>query len=118
MKRLSIILVIVAGLTAGGLAAPPAAQAQGLLGGIAGVATGLAGGLLGVRERGRPYHARHRERLATGQVHAGMMLPARGIQYQQVPAEFHVDPANRYAVVDGHPVLVDTGTRRVVEVLD
>jgi hypothetical protein len=35
-----------------------------------------------------------------------------------VPVEYHVRPGCRYTVVNDRPVIVETRTRRIVEVID
>lgn len=47
----------------------------------------------------------------------GTILPADGVTYYEVPAEYGVTEY-RYTVVNDHPVLVEPRTRRVVEVID
>ena len=47
----------------------------------------------------------------------GTVLPEDGVVYYDVPREFAL-PEYGYAIVDGHPVLVEPRTRRVVEVID
>jgi hypothetical protein len=92
-----------------------------ILGGAAGAVTGTIGGILGVEERprfreyvireGRPSHQ------YGGDFRVGALLPDRDIAYYEVPAEFKASQY-RYTVVNGHAVLVDPITRRVVEILD
>ena len=43
-------------------------------------------------------------------------LPATGVTYYPVPAEYGVS-AYRYTVVNNRPVLVEPGTRRIVQVM-
>jgi hypothetical protein len=49
-------------------------------------------------------------------VRVGAVLPASGITYYEVPAEYNVR-GYRYTVVNDTPVLVDPGTRRIVQVI-
>ena len=49
-------------------------------------------------------------------VAVGTVLPEAGVTYYDVPAEFGVT-RYRYTVVNNSPVLVDPGTRRVVQVI-
>ena len=53
------------------------------------------------------------ERLAPG-----ARLPLSGVTYYPVPAEYGVDRRYRYTVVNDHVVLVDSATRRIVQVID
>src|SRR5262245_43394164 len=107
------------GAAAGGAAAGPVGA---IVGGTVGAATGTGGAILGVDDRPRfreyvvrehrpSYH--YRERL-----HVRVVLPAEGVTYYEVPAEYHVRGHYRYTVVNDQPVLVEPGTRRVVEVID
>jgi Protein of unknown function (DUF1236) len=48
----------------------------------------------------------------------GMVLPAAGITYYQVPPGFSVSPIYRYTIINDHAVLVDPRTRTVVQVID
>ena len=124
------------------LAVPAAAQAQGLVGGAergyrqgdralgpiggivggaVGAATGAVGGLLGVddRPRFREYATSRRVRSYDydGDIAVGTVLPSSGVSYYEVPAEYGVR-GRRYTVVNDRVVLVDPGTRRVVQVID
>ena len=44
------------------------------------------------------------------------MLPAQGVQYYEVPPEYGVQ-GYRYTVINETPVLVEPGTRRVVQII-
>lgn len=107
-----------AGAAAGGAAAGPVGA---VVGGAVGAATGTVGGILGVdtRPRFRTYvqgrnvaSYRYAEPLRVGAV-----LPASGVTYYDVPTEYNVTKY-KYTVVNDRPVLVDPGTRTVVEVID
>jgi len=50
------------------------------------------------------------------EVRVGTTLPASGVQYYEVPAEYGVTQY-RYTVVNDTPVLVDPSTRRIVQVV-
>ncbi len=82
---------------------------------------GTANGILGVdrRKRFRIYAARRtRPSVAlAGPVRIGTVLPEDGVVYFDVPREFAL-PEYSYTVINGHPVLVEPRTRRVVEVID
>jgi hypothetical protein len=136
MKRQTIIAAAICALLSTG------AQAQGIVGGIqqgsedgaraagpvggfvGGVVGGVAGGvagLLGVdqRPRFREYVVSQRPSSYRyeGDVVVGAELPASGVTYYEVPAEYGVRE-HRYAVVNDRPVLVDPRTRRVVQVIE
>jgi hypothetical protein len=124
------------------LALPVAAQAQGtvrgaeqgaragdraagplgaIVGGAVGAATGTVAGILGVddRPRFREYVVRrhHHSYHYRDRVHVGVILPEAGVEYYDVPPEYHVRNY-RYTVVNDHAVLVDPRTHRIVEVID
>jgi hypothetical protein len=50
-------------------------------------------------------------------VAVGAVLPARGLVYREVPAEFGA-PGYRYTVVNERPVVVEPRTRRIVQIID
>ncbi|WP_114946822.1 DUF1236 domain-containing protein [Microvirga calopogonii] len=50
------------------------------------------------------------------EVRVGATLPASGVQYYEVPAEYGVTNY-RYTVVNDTPVLVEPGTRRIVQIV-
>ena len=92
-----------------------------VVGGAIGAAVGTANGILGIdrRERFRIYaRAERRPSFAYGApVRIGTVLPEDGIVYYDVPREFEIAGYN-YTIVNDHPVLVEPGTRRIVEVID
>ena len=49
----------------------------------------------------------------SGQLAVGMELPAQGMTYYEIPAEYKARDTH-YTVVNGRPVLVDSQTRKVV----
>jgi Protein of unknown function (DUF1236) len=125
------------------LASPFAAQAQGVpagaergaaegsavggpvggaVGGVVGGVAGGIGGLLGAEQipRFHDYVIReHRSAYVYAEdPRVGMILPAAGITYYQVPARFSVSPTYRYTIINEHAVLVDPRTRAVVQVID
>ncbi|HWL31555.1 MAG TPA: DUF1236 domain-containing protein [Xanthobacteraceae bacterium] len=103
----------------GGRAAGPVGA---IVGGAVGAATGTVQGILGVddRPRFREYvvHERRPSYRYSHDVRVGAVLPERGVVYYDVPAEYHVRPGYRYTVVNDRPVIVETRTRRIVEVID
>ena len=92
-----------------------------VVGSAIGAAVGTANSLLGIdrRERFRIYAAgEHRPSFRhEGPVRVGTVLPPEGVVYYDVPPEFALKGYN-YTIVNDHPVLVEPGTRRVVEVID
>jgi hypothetical protein len=52
----------------------------------------------------------------SGQLAVGMELPAQGITYYDIPAEYKARDT-QYTVVNGRPVLVDSQTRKVVHMM-
>lgn len=108
----------VRGAEEGGRAAgPPGAIVGGAVGGVVG---GVAG-LLGVDQRPRFREYALREHAPSyrwnGRVAAGVVLPAEGVTYYDVPEEYGVR-GYRYAIVNDEPVLVEPRSRRVVQVID
>lgn len=106
------------GAAAGGAAAGPVGAA---VGGVVGGVTGAVGGLLGVDQRPafRDYVVReHRSSFRYAQpVAVGAVLPATGVEYYEVPAQYGVQ-GYRYTIVNDAPVLVDPATRRIVQIID
>lgn len=106
------------GVEDGGRAAgPPGA----VVGGAVGAVTGGVAGLLGVDQRPRFREYVVNERVPSyrwrGRVAVGEALPAEGVTYYDVPAEYGVR-GYRYTVVNDAPVLVDPRTHRIVEVIE
>ncbi|MET0530784.1 DUF1236 domain-containing protein [Microvirga sp. P5_D2] len=112
--------------SSGGAAAGAATGAVGgaIVGGPIGAAVGgvtgaIVGGLAGdAQPRFQQYVVtqnvpsyRYQE-----EVRVGAVLPSSGVQYYEVPAEYGVTQY-RYTVVNDTPVLVDPGTRRIVQVV-
>lgn len=124
------------------LAVPAIAQAQGVPGGmergardgeraagpvgaivggtVGGVVGGVAG-VLGVDQRPR-FHSyvveQHRPSYTYNEdVRVGAVLPGDGVTYYDVPQEYGASNY-RYTVVNGRTVLVEPGTRRIVEVVE
>lgn len=124
------------------LAVPAVAQAQGVPGGIergaregeraagpvgavvggavGGVIGGVAG-ILGVDQRPRFHRYVHERHVPSYRyehdVRVGTVLPADGVTYYEVPAEYGVH-GYRYTVVNDRTVLVDPRTHRIVEVIE
>jgi hypothetical protein len=101
----------------GNIAGPLGAAVGSAIGG----AVGTANEILGIdrRERFRIYTLGERRPSTAykGQVKVGAVLPREGIIYYDVPPEFALKGYN-YTVVNDHPVLVEPGTRRIVEVIN
>ncbi len=51
------------------------------------------------------------------EVRVGTVLPSDGVTYYEVPAEYGAS-CYRYTIVNDRPVLVEPGSRRIVEVID
>ena len=107
------------GAAEGGRAAGPVGA---IVGGAVGAATGTVEGILGVddRPRFREYVVRERRPSYTYRetVRVGAVLPEAGVTYYDVPAEYHARPGYRYTIVNDRPVLVESRSRRIVEVID
>jgi hypothetical protein len=92
-----------------------------IVGGAIGAATGTVNGILGVdtRPRFRSYVVRERRPSYTygDEVRVGTVLPSDGVTYYEVPAEYGVS-GYRYTIVNERPVLVEPGSRRIVEIVD
>ncbi|MCP2079075.1 DUF1236 domain-containing protein [Methylorubrum extorquens] len=92
-----------------------------VVGGAIGAAVGTANGILGIdrRERFRIYARAERRPFFVSRlpVRVGTVLPDEGPVYYDVPREFELKGYN-YTIVNDHPVLVEPGTRRIVEVID
>ncbi|MBE7203720.1 MAG: DUF1236 domain-containing protein [Parafilimonas terrae] len=92
-----------------------------IVGGAIGAATGTVNGILGVdtRPRFRSYVVRERRPSYTygDEVRVGTVLPSDGVTYYEVPAEYGVS-GYRYTIVNERPVLVEPGSRRIVEIID
>ncbi|RDI59813.1 DUF1236 domain-containing protein [Microvirga subterranea] len=112
--------------SAGGAAAGGAtgAAAGAIVGGPIGAAVGgvtgaIVGGLASEQQpRFRQYVVqqnvpsyRYQE-----EVRVGAVLPSSGVEYYEVPAEYGVKNY-RYTVVNETPVLVEPGTRRIVQIV-
>ena len=92
-----------------------------VVGSAVGAAVGTANSVLGIdrRERFRIYALGERRPsfLLRGPVRVGAVLPDDGVVYYDVPPEFALRSYN-YTIVNDHPVLVEPGTRRIVEVIE
>ncbi|MGO4570921.1 DUF1236 domain-containing protein [Microvirga sp. 2TAF3] len=111
---------------AGGAAAGAATGAVGgaVVGGPVGAAVGgvtgaIVGGIVGDQQpkfhqyvvtQGVPSYTYQQE------LRVGTVLPESGVTYYEVPAEYGVR-GYRYTVVNNTPVLVEPGTRRVVQIV-
>ena len=112
--------------TSGGAAAGAATGAAGgaIVGGPVGAAIGgvtgaIVGGLAGEQQpRFQQYVVQQNvpSYRYTEEVRVGATLPSSGVTYYEVPAEYGVK-GYRYTVVNETPVLVDPGTRRIVQIV-
>ncbi len=98
--------ILVAGALFGTLALFSSANAEG----DAGIDDAMMDRFAGhVTQMARPSHT------YSGNLAIGAELPAEGMTYYEIPAEYRVSPQLRYTVVNGRPVVVDTRTRRVIQ---
>ena len=92
-----------------------------VVGGTVGAVVGGVAGVLGVeqRPRFRQYVIReHRPSFVySEQLAVGTVLPAEGVEYYEVPAEYGATKY-RYTVVNDQVVLVEPGTRRIVQIVN
>lgn len=96
-----------------------------VVGGPVGAAVGAGAGAIagGISEANRPKFrsyvtsAKHPSFAYKEKVAVGARLPASGVTYYDVPAEYGVTKY-KYTIVDDRPVLVDPGTHTIVEVID
>lgn len=111
----------------GGAAAGAATGAVGgaVVGGpvgavVGGVGGAIVGGLASTEERRfREYTVREKRPSYTyrEQVRVGATLPESGVTYYDVPAEYKVSKY-KYTIVNDRPVLVEPGTRRIIQVIE
>jgi len=98
-----------------------AGPAGAIVGGAVGAVTGGINGLLGIeqRPRFRQYVIReHRPSFVySEQLAVGAVLPVEGVEYYEVPPEYGVTKY-RYTVVNDQVVLVEPGTRRIVQIVN
>jgi hypothetical protein len=110
----------VAGSAEKGAAAQGNAAARPVGGGVGDVAgsTGLVGA--DQASRFRDYALReHRSAIQFDErLQPGVRLPLAGVTYYAVPPEYGVSLRYRYTIVNGHAVIVDPTSRRVVQVID
>ena len=101
----------------GNIAGPLGAAVGRAIGGTVGAANELLG--VDRQERFRIYALAERRPSfpLKGAVRAGTVLPEDGVIYYDVPPEFALQGLN-YTIVNDHPVLVEPGTRRIVEVVN
>ncbi|HEX2509637.1 MAG TPA: DUF1236 domain-containing protein [Microvirga sp.] len=106
--------------TGGAAGAAAGAIVGGPVGAVVGGVTGAIAG--GIAEQSQP---RFRQYIVTQRVpsyryaedvRVGAVLPAQGVTYYEVPAEYGVSNY-RYTIVNETPVLVEPGTRRIVQII-
>ena len=92
-----------------------------IIGGTVGAAVGTVGGILGVEDRPRfreyVVHERHPSYRYDSDFRVGAELPASGVTYYDVTAEYHVT-GYQYTYVNDRAVLVDPRTHRIVQIID
>ena len=128
-----------AGVAMVALAMPIAAYAQGgattgavggaiggaIVGGPIGAVVGGVGGAVvgGIADDQRPrfrQYAVEQKRTSyryNSELRVGVELPASGVEYYEVPADYGVKQY-RYTVVNDRTVLVDPRTRRVIQIIE
>src|SRR5690348_11379583 len=119
-------LVPAAAFAQGGAAAGAATGAVGgaIVGGPIGAAVGGVTGAIvgGIADQQRP---EFRQYVTTQHVpsytyredvRVGAVLPESGVTYYEVPAQYKVK-GYRYTVVNNTPVLVDPGSRKIIQVI-
>ena len=119
--------ILAIAVIAGALTAPIAAQAQSDTVGVvrgSGMTTGVVvddvdGIAVDQRPAFREYIVRERvpEYTIPDRVVVGGVLPETGVVTYDVPQTYGVTPY-RYTVVNGHTILVEPRTRRIVQVLN
>jgi hypothetical protein len=110
----------------GGAAAGAATGAVGgaVVGGPIGAAVGAVGGAIvgSIAEQQQPQFRQYVVTQSvpsyryTEEVRVGTVLPESGVTYYEVPAEYGVK-GYRYTIVNDVPVLVEPGSRRIVQVI-
>jgi hypothetical protein len=110
----------------GGVAAGATTGAVGgaIVGGPIGAAVGgVAGAIVGgIADQQQPQFRQYvvtqkpQSYAYADEVRVGAVLPAQGVTYYEVPAEYKVQ-GYRYTVVNDTPVLVEPGTRRIVQIV-
>jgi hypothetical protein len=107
------------GAAEGGRAAGPLGA---IVGGAIGAATGTVGGILGVDDRPRFREYVVRERRPSYRynedLRVGVVLPESGVTYYDVPPEYRTPAGYRYTIVNDRPVLIESRSRRIVEIID
>ena len=93
----------------------------GIVGGAVGGVVGGVNGVLGI-DQGPRFHSyvverHHPSYTYDGDVRVGADLPGDGVTYYDVPPEYGTT-TYRYTVVNGHTVLVDPRTHRIVQIVN
>lgn len=112
--------------SSGGAAAGAATGAAGgaIVGGPVGAAVGgVTGAILGgIADQQQPEFRQYvttqkvPSYIYREEVRVGAVLPEAGVTYHEVPAQYKVK-GYRYTIVNDTPVLVEPGTRRIVQVI-
>lgn len=107
--------------TATGIAGAAVNGATGVAGAAVNGATGIVGGIFGADEPRFNSYAAGQNLPSYSYRHAlrvGAILPRTGPEYYDVPSDYPNAARYRYARINGHTVVVDARTRRVVEVMN
>lgn len=102
------------GAVGGAIVGGPVGAVVGAVGGA------VVGGLASSDERRfREYTVREKRPSYTyrEEVRVGATLPESGVTYYDVPSEYKVQ-RYKYTVVNNRPVLVDPGSRRIIQVIE
>jgi hypothetical protein len=121
-----LLPTVVFAQSGGGAATGAATGAVGgaIVGGPIGAAVGAIGGAIvgGISEQQQPQFRQYvvtqspQPYRYSEEVRVGAVLPESGVTYYEVPAEYGVR-GYRYTIVNDTPVLVEPGTRRIVQVV-
>ncbi len=93
-----------------------------IVGGVVGGVIGGVDGVLGIDDRPR-FHRYVAERHYPsygyrGELRVGAVLPEGRMTYYEVPPEYSRARDYRYAIVNGHTLLVDPRTHTIVQIVD
>ena len=107
-------------VTGGAAGAATGAIVGGPVGAVVGGVTGAIAG--GIADQQQPQFRQYviqqdvPSYRYTEEVRVGAVLPESGVVYREVPAEYGAK-GYRYTIVNNTPVLVEPGTRRVIQVI-
>lgn len=128
MKKIilgTLLLAVASSTSALAQGAATGAVGGAIVGGPVGAAVGAGVGAVagGIADESRPRFRtyvngqHHSSYQYDREVRVGADLPVRGVTYYKVPKEYG-RTKYRYTVVNDRAVLVDPGTRRIVQIID